>query len=118
MSPGTRKIENHAISGQSFRQNDLTRGENEPGCRRRDVDNKDVSTTGVTLSRSRSNESRQAVWLPRGREIRGHVAYTRRTARLGLWISKADIQKFRWCPGKTPATRGTRRGRVGWIRSI
>src|SRR6266540_617675 len=59
--PGTRKVENHAISGQSSRQNDLTRGENETGCRRRDVDNKDVSTTGLTLSRSRSNESRQVV---------------------------------------------------------
>jgi len=59
--PGTRKVENHAISGQSSRQNDLTRGENKTGCRRRDVDNKDVSTTGVALSRSRSNESRQAV---------------------------------------------------------
>jgi hypothetical protein len=31
------------------------------GCRRPDVDNKDVSTTGVTLSRSRSDEPRQAV---------------------------------------------------------
>ena len=31
------------------------------GCRTRDVDNKDVSTSGVTVSRSRSNESRQAV---------------------------------------------------------
>jgi hypothetical protein len=26
---------------------------------------------------------------------RGHLAYTRRTARLGLCMSKAEIQKFR-----------------------
>src|SRR6266478_7643751 len=54
--PVTGKVEYHAISGQPSRQNDLTRGENDTGWRR-DVDNKDVSTTGVTLSRSRSNES-------------------------------------------------------------
>jgi hypothetical protein len=33
--PGTREVENHAISGQSSRQNDLTREENETGCRSR-----------------------------------------------------------------------------------
>jgi hypothetical protein len=31
----------------------------------------------------------------RGREIKGHLAYTRRTARLEFGISKAEIQKFR-----------------------
>ena len=54
-SSGTGKVESHAIRGQSSRQNDLTIVENEIGRRRRDVDNKEVSTAGVTLSRSRSN---------------------------------------------------------------
>jgi len=45
------------IDGRSY----LIRGENETGCWRCDVDNKDVSITGVTLSRSRNNESGQAV---------------------------------------------------------
>ena len=63
---------------------DLTRGENETGCRRRDVDDKELSTTGVTLSRSGSNESDKLFVRPRGREITGHLAYYPQAARLGL----------------------------------
>ena len=57
--PGKLKITRSAVHPPD--KTTLTGGENETGCRRRDVDNKDVSTTGVALSRSRSNESRQAV---------------------------------------------------------